>query len=119
MTATRRLHARLSDRIGSVGERAESISRVVASVEPRTFTAAPDPERISSSVERQTLTMRMSMRRLTRLTNGFSKVGREPAAAIALHYMHYDFARPHRSLGKNVTPAMAAGIRPVSPWIMS
>jgi IS1 family transposase len=73
----------------------------------------PDPARISTSyIERQNLTMRMGMRRATRLTNGFSKKAENLAAAVALHYMHYNFARPHMSL-KNPyprTPAMAAGV---------
>jgi IS1 family transposase len=71
-----------------------------------------DPKKISTSyVERQNLTMRMGMRRCTRLTNAFSKKAENLAAAVALHYMHYNFARPHMSL-KNPyprTPAMAAG----------
>lgn len=71
----------------------------------------PDPTKISTSyVERQNLTMRMGMRRFTRLTNGFSKKVENLGAAVALHYMHYNFGRPHSSLGKNRTPAMAAGI---------
>jgi hypothetical protein len=71
----------------------------------------PDPDRISTSyIERQNLTMRMSMRRMTRLTNGYSKKVENLAAAVALHFMHYNFGRPHMSLGKNRTPAMAAGI---------
>ncbi len=71
----------------------------------------PDPVHISTSyVERQNLTMRMSMRRFTRLTNGFSKKVENHAAAVAIHNMHYNFARPHRSLGKLMTPAMAAGV---------
>ncbi|HEV2005673.1 MAG TPA: IS1 family transposase [Candidatus Limnocylindrales bacterium] len=71
----------------------------------------PDPDLISTSiVERQNLTMRMSMRRFTRLTNGFSKKVENHAAMVSLHFMHYNFARPHSSLGKNVTPAMAAGV---------
>jgi IS1 family transposase len=75
-------------------------------------TGDPDPARISTSyVERQNLTMRMNMRRFTRLTNGFSKKIENLAAAVSLHYMVYNFARPHMSL-KNPyprSPAMAAG----------
>ena len=70
----------------------------------------PDPEKISTSyVERQNLTMRMGMRRFTRLTNGISKKIENLAHAVALHYMHYNFARPHKTLDGR-TPAMAAGI---------
>lgn len=74
----------------------------------------PDKDLISTSyVERQNLTMRMGMRRFTRLTNGFSKKVENLAHAVSLHYMHYNFARPHQSLkdetGKR-TPAMAAGV---------
>jgi hypothetical protein len=65
-------------------------------------------------VERQNLTMRMGMRRFTRLTNGFSKKVENLAHAVSLHYMHYNFARPHQTLtkrfGKPTTPAMAAGV---------
>ncbi len=69
----------------------------------------PDPDRISTSyVERQNLTMRMSMRRFTRLTNGFSKKIENLEHAVALHFMHYNFGRIHKSL--RVTPAMEAGI---------
>ena len=69
---------------------------------------SPDPKHISTSfVERQNLTMRMSMRRFTRLTNGFSKKIENHEAAIALHFMHYNFCRVHTTL--RVTPAMEAG----------
>jgi IS1 family transposase len=69
----------------------------------------PDPKYISTSyVERQNLTMRMAMPRFTRLTNAFSKKFENHAHAVALHYMHYNFIRIHRTL--RVTPAMAAGV---------
>ncbi len=65
----------------------------------RTVSGSPDPERISTSyVERQNLTMRMGMRRFTRLTNGFSKKVENLSHAVAVHYMHYNFARVHSSL---------------------
>lgn len=68
-----------------------------------------NPRHISTSfVERQNLTMRMSMRRMTRLTNGFSKKAENHAHATAIHVLHYNFARIHKTL--RVTPAMAAGI---------
>jgi IS1 family transposase len=71
----------------------------------------PDSDRFSTSyVERSNLTMRMGMRRFTRLTNGFSKKMENLAAAVALLFMYYNFARPHKTLGRGITPAMAAGI---------
>jgi hypothetical protein len=69
----------------------------------------PDPERICTSiVERQNLTMRMQIRRLTRLTNAFSKKWENLWAALCLHFAYYNLCRIHRSI--RVTPAMEAGI---------
>jgi hypothetical protein len=92
---------------------------VCTGIKTRILKGDPDPAKISTSyVERQNLTMRMGMRRFTRLTNGFSKKADNHVAAVAIHFMHYNFARPHSSLtikgedGKSIkrTPAMAAGI---------
>lgn len=78
--------------------------------ETNVMTGAPDPAHISTSyVERQNLTMRMSMRRFTRLTNAFSKKVENLAHAVTLHCMYYNFARPHMALNGK-TPAMEAGI---------
>ncbi len=75
----------------------------------RSFLGQPKPQHISTSyVERQNLTMRMQMRRFTRLTNAFSKKLENIRAALALHFFHYNFMRIHQSL--RVTPAMEAGI---------
>ena len=70
----------------------------------------------TSYVERQNLTMRMGMRRFTRLTNAFSKKVENPRAAVALHFAWYNFVRPHRTLG--TTPAVRAGIAQ-RPWALS
>jgi IS1 family transposase len=76
---------------------------------PIAISGRPDPKHVSTGfVERQNLTMRMGMRRFTRLTNGFSKKVQNHAAMVAIHLMHYNFARIHKTL--RVTPAMAAGL---------
>ena len=73
------------------------------------ITGTPNPDHISTSyVERANLTMRMSMRRFTRLTNGFSKKAENHAHAVAIHFMYYNFGRYHQTLRS--TPAMRAGV---------
>ncbi|MBI4633427.1 MAG: hypothetical protein HY742_06015 [Deltaproteobacteria bacterium] len=77
--------------------------------EAKRISGNPARQYVSTSfVERQNLTMRMSMRRFTRLTNGFSKKVENLFCAVALHFMFYNFARVHKTL--RVTPAMEAGI---------
>src|SRR5271163_1430202 len=75
----------------------------------KTVSGNPDPKHVSTSfVERQNLTMRMHMRRFTRLTNAYSKKVDNHRHSVALHYMHYNFCRVHQAL--RCTPAMEAGI---------
>ena len=77
--------------------------------ETRIIAGKPEPKHVSTSyVKRQNLTMRMSMRRFTPLTNAFSKKWENHAAMIALYFMYYNFGRVHQTL--RVTPAMEAGI---------
>jgi len=89
---------------------------VCSGIDIKKVSGDPDPAHISTSyVERQNLTMRMSMRRFTRLTNAFSKKVENLAAAVSLHFVYYNFARPHQTLtkangGRKTTPAMAAGL---------
>lgn len=84
--------------------------------EPKWVMGTPDPKHISTSfVERANLTMRMNNRRLTRLTNGFSRKIENHVHAMALYFIYYNFCRKHETLTKNAggihtTPAMAAGI---------
>jgi transposase-like protein/IS1 family transposase len=90
------------------GEQRYSPAEVVAAVKVPVF-GNPDPNRICTShVERQNLTMRMQMRRLTRLTNAFSKKWIMLKASLVLNFAHYNFCRIHSTL--KVTPAMEAGI---------
>lgn len=91
-----------------LGERRYSPA-VCVGCNKETHIGNPDVSKISTSyVERQNLTMRMSMRRFTRLTNGFSKKLENHIASIAIHYMHYNFCRVHQTL--KTTPAVAAGV---------
>lgn len=77
--------------------------------ETHVIKGAPDPASICTShVERQNLTIRMGIRRFTRLTNGFSKSLASHKHAVALHFAHYNFCRIHQTL--RVTPAMQAGL---------
>ncbi len=92
----------------SEGEKRYSPAEIIE-IKRKTIIGNPDPKLISTSyVERQNLTMRMSMRRFTRLTNGFSKKVENHAHAISLHFMYYNFVRIHKTL--RVTPAMEAKV---------
>lgn len=99
-----KLYGRPSDH-----DRGYSPAKCIAAI-PRPVSGLPDPDKINTSyVERQNLTMRMSIRRFTRLTNAFSKKVENHAAAVSLHFAYYNYCRPHQSLGGK-TPAMAAGL---------
>jgi IS1 family transposase len=105
--------AQIQKKFASGGEAGKYSPPVCIGTKTRVVKGDPDPDRISTSyVERQNLTMRMGMRRFTRLTNGFSRKVENLAHAVSLHFMHYNFARPHRSLKERYprTPAMAAGV---------
>ena len=89
----------------------------ITSMRATTITGDPKLKHISTSyVERQNLTMRMHMRRFTRLTNGFSKKIGMHAHMVALHFAYYDFCKIHQTL--RVTPAMEAGLT-TSPWTVA
>jgi IS1 family transposase len=77
------------------------------------ISGSPDPDHVNTSfAERQNLTMRMSMRRFTRLTNAFSKKFENQAYMLAIYFVHYNWMRKHKTLG--TTPAIAAGLTPVT-----
>ena len=93
---------------GSAGRGWYQAAGFVAAV-PTPITGSPRTQAVSTSyVERQNLTMRMQMRRFTRLTNAFSKKLENLKAAVGLHFAHYNYVRIHQSL--RITPAMAAGL---------
>ncbi len=96
---------------------------VCQSIQKKKVIGNPDESLVSTSyVERQNLTMRMGMRRFTRLTNGFSKKVENHAHAVSLHFAYYNLCRPHQTLTKaakaKTTPAMAAGVES-HPWSIS
>ena len=96
---------------GEPGRTAEARYSPTECIGTRTalITGDPDDAHVSTSyIERQNLTMRMSMRRFTRLTNAFSKRLEYLAHSVALHFMYYNFCRIHQTL--RITPAIAAGV---------
>jgi IS1 family transposase len=101
----------------NLGDRGRYSPPVCVGAEKHWIMGDPDPDYVSTSfVERANLTMRMGMRRFTRLTNAFSKKVENHAHAVSLHFMHYNFCRTHTTLTKAqpnhypATPAMAAGL---------
>lgn len=102
------------------GEKRYSPAKCIG-VEKHVIQGCPDPEHITTSHnERNNLSIRMGMRRFTRLTNAFSKKAENLAHAVSLHFMVYNFVKPHGTLtkeakGKPTTPAMVAGITD-KPW---
>lgn len=103
-------YAQLQKIYGAVVENETRYSPAVCiGCDMKVVSGDPDPKHVSTSyVERQNLTMRMGMRRFTRLTNEFSKKAEHHAAMLAIHFMYYNFAGIHKTL--RVTPAMAAGL---------
>jgi hypothetical protein len=112
------LDARIVKEYGNADTDHRYSPAVCKSIQKRQVTGDPVEDLVSTSyVERQNLTMRMGMRRFTRLTNGFSKNIENHAHAVSLHFMHYNFSRRHQTL-KGKTPAVAAGIER-HPWSLT
>jgi IS1 family transposase len=114
-------YAMLEKHYGSFVNTGSAASRYtpakITGVKAATITGDPERRYVSTSyVERQNLTMRMHMRRFTRLTNGFSKKVENHAHSVALHFMYYNYCKIHQTL--HVTPAMEAGLT-ASPWSIS
>ena len=109
-------YAMLVKLYGPVPDGARYSPAEVIGIERRWVMGRPDADHVSTSfAERQNLTMRMNVRRLTRLTNGFSKKVENHAHAMSIYFMHYNFCRSHETLAKarggiKTTPAMAAGL---------
>ena len=104
-------YAMLIKEYGPDPEAARPAPAIVVSERKLALRGKPNMDKVSTSyVERQNLTMRMGMRRFTRLTNGFSKKVENHTAMVSLHFMYYNFGRVHKSLGKLRTTAMAAGV---------
>jgi IS1 family transposase len=103
-------YAMLNKHYASSQEEHRYSPAVCTGCEKRVIQGTPERKHVSTSyVERQNLTVRMGMRRFTRLTNAFSKKVENLVAAVSVHYMHYNFVRPHMSLNGR-TPAQAAGV---------
>ena len=104
-TSTTPCSTRFTTRLRRQNERRYSPA-VCTGVDVRRVNGNPDLSKVNTSyVERQNLTMRMGMRRFTRLTNAFSKKVENLAHAVSLHYMYYNFARPHQTLTKAMRAA--------------
>lgn len=102
------------DLTGQKGHERKYSPAVCTGAKKEAIFGKPDMDQVGTShIERQNLTMRMGMRRFTRLTNAFSKKAENHAYAVALHFMHYNYCRIHKTL--RVTPAMAANLV-ASPW---
>jgi IS1 family transposase len=103
-------YAQLVKLYGNTGEGQKRYSPAqITGIEKKCCTGKPDPKHVSTSyVERSNLSIRMGLRRFTRLTNAFSKKIENHVYALSIYFMHYNFCRIHQTL--RVTPAMEAGV---------